>query len=251
MVRRCGPRNDGMLFLFLVFLLPGCATVTNPATGRSESIFIDTPSEIALGRNVAASVERQFPISTNPYAIDRVQLIGRRLVTVADRRDVPYRFRVVETKDINALSTPGGNIYVFSGLVRGATDDELAAVLAHEMGHIAARHAVQQLQTALGYNAIMSVVLRRENAQKVSQASDLMFGLLQLGYSRAHELEADTLAVRATARAGFNPWGLVTFLEKLKAKEGEGSAAFLRTHPLFAERIDHARQEIARLNHLR
>ncbi|MGE5307671.1 MAG: M48 family metallopeptidase [Deltaproteobacteria bacterium] len=244
-------RPDTRLFVFIltfVLFTAGCTTFYNPATGRTEAVLINTGSEVSLGRNMDAEVTRQTQLSSDPVLQNRLNTIGCRLVKVSDRKDLTYQFKVVrskDSKDVNAFSIPGGYIYIYDELMRQTTDDELAGVVAHEMGHIVARHAVKQLQTSLGYEVLMSIALGPSSSALLTQATNVVFNLVNLGYSRGDEYQADDIAVRYTCEAGFNPDGLITFFQKLqKQAQGGVQIPFLSTHPAYKDRIQRVRDEI-------
>lgn len=234
--------------LFLAFLLSGCTTVYNPATQRNENLLIDTQSEISLGRDMDLEIEKRMTILDNPQMQFRLDGISKKIAAASDRQDVIYSFKIVKDKELNAFSIPGGYVYVNSGLMNTATDDELACVLAHEVGHIAAKHSVKKLQAVMGYEIIMSIALGISGQQSISQATDIIFNIGSLGYSRQDELLADRLAVRYSKRAGFNPYGMVTFFEKLKEEEKKRGPNlkihFLSSHPDLDQRIQKVKEEI-------
>ncbi|MDD4879002.1 MAG: M48 family metalloprotease, partial [Candidatus Omnitrophica bacterium] len=136
------PSRIVVLFIILSVFLSGCATIINPATGRKEYIMIGTAEEKAIGGQVSAEIETNYKLSHDEAMIERVNRIGLSIAKVSDRQDLTYYFKVLENKEVNARSTPGGYVYVDSGLIEKANDDGLAGVLAHEVGHIAARHSV-------------------------------------------------------------------------------------------------------------
>lgn len=242
------------VYLFAICYLPfalfmsGCVTIYNPATQRRETLLIDTQSEIALGRDIDRQICRKLKVSIDPSLQQRLDSIGSRVAQFSDRKDLTYRFSVVEDKDLNAFAIPGGFIYVNSGLMSVATDDELACVLAHEIGHVAARHSVKKLQANLGYQIIMNIVLGVSNAQSLVRATNIVFNLVSLGYSRQDEYLADRLSIKYSKKAGFNPYGMITFFEKLKEearRRGPNfNLVFLSSHPPINERIKQAKNEI-------
>jgi predicted Zn-dependent protease len=178
---------------------------------------------------------------------ERLDRIGARVAAVSDRQDIIYRFKVVDNKELNAFALPGGFLYVHNSLMRSANDDELACVLAHEIGHVAARHSVKRLQSVLGYQLLSGIVFGVAGRAALHQAMDVVHELISLGYSRKDELAADDLAVRYSSRAGFNPMGMATFLEKLKgaASAGVPMPAFLSSHPAIDERIARVKAQIS------
>lgn len=231
-------------FILLACFFFGCAI--NPATQRKELIFINTANEVALGRDMDEQIRRQLKVVNDPVLLSRLESIGRKIAYASDRQDLEYKFRVVEDKELNAFAVPGGFLFVNTGLLEKANDDELACVLGHEVGHIAARHSVKRIQADLGYQIIMSIVLGgSDSAQNVSRAVDVVFNLASLGYSREDELLADKLSVKYSKKAGYNPYGMVTFFRKLKDASRGSVPVFLSSHPRIDERIASVEQEIA------
>ena len=241
-----------LLYLFIMALsLSGCATVYNPATERKELVFIDTKSEVALGKLINSNVRQDHKISQDPQLNKRVIEAGKKIVEVCDRKDLEYHFFVVDDKELNAFSVPGGYVYVNTGLLAKANDDELAGVMAHEIGHVVARHAVKHLQAALGFDIVMTIAFNKSSAVETYQALNIVYNLISLGYSREDERQADKLGVIYTFKARYDPRGMVTFFAKLKEEEKkEGGAnvpVFLRSHPALEERIKNIEKEIDRI----
>lgn len=230
-------------------LIAGCVTIYNPATERKETFFIDTNSEVSLGRDMTKQIEKKYKLSTDARLKQRVEKTGQRIAAASDRQDLQYQFNVIQDKELNAFALPGGFIYVNSGLMNAATDDELACVLAHEVGHIAARHSVKKLQATLGYQLVLSLALGVTGQQAMGSAMDVVYGLINLGYSRQDEMLSDKLSVKYAKRAGFNPYGMITFFEKLKkdseTQGGHYKPVFLSSHPATDERIQNVYNEIA------
>lgn len=235
-------------FILSIFLLTGCVTIYNPATQRKETLLIDTKSEVALGRDMDRQIQKKLKILNDPQMQYRLENIGNKVANFSDRRDLTYYFRIVKDKELNAFAIPGGFIYVNSGLMDIAIDEELACVLAHEIGHIAARHSVKKLQASLGYQIIMSIALGISQNQTMGRAMDIVFNLVNLGYSRKDELLADRLAVKYAKKAGYNPSAMITFFEKLRQEEKKRgpnfNLVFLSSHPPIKERIKNIENEI-------
>jgi predicted Zn-dependent protease len=235
------------VYILIVSLLSGCVTIYNPATQRKEIYLIDTKSEVALGNDMDQQVQQKFKILNDPQMQMRLNSIGEKLAYASDRKDLAYHFKIVQDKELNAFAIPGGYVYVNSALMNIATDDELAGVLAHEIGHIAARHSVKKLQAALGYQIILGIALGLSGQGYMGQAMNIVFDLATLGYSRNDELLADKLSVKYTRIAGFDPRGIITFFEKLKQEEKAHpnyTPLFLRSHPYMDERINQIKKEI-------
>ena len=239
-------------FGVLAMTLFGCTTIYNPATGHQETV-LNTSTEIALG-DVAKAQMGLTSLRVgrvNPEQLSRVQGIGLRVARVSDRQDVPYQFGVIREKSLNAFAIPGGTIYVHSAMVEKADDDELAAVLAHEVGHVAARHAAKHLQADLGFTVLLQIASAAGVGPGSAQLAESLYGLFRNGYSRQDELEADRLGIRYTFRAGYDPEGMVTFFEKMLAEEPgdrfSQAPVWQRSHPLTLERIAQAKKEIEQL----
>jgi len=235
------------LLIALPFLLCGCVTIYNQATGKRETLLIDTKNEVRLGSNMDRQLEGELTILDDPRMQSRLDSIGKKIAASSDRTDLDYTFRIAKDKELNAFAIPGGFIYVNSGLMQAANNDELAGVLAHEVGHVAARHSVKKLQAVLGYQIVMGLVLGTGTSQNMAKAIDIVFNLSSLGYGRQDELFADKLAVRYVKKAGYNPKGIVTFFKKLKKEEEERGGLnieFLSSHPEVDERIKRVEQEI-------
>jgi len=241
--------NNYIIFLTLSFLLSGCVTIYNPATQKKETLLIDTPNEIALGRDMDKEIRRKMKILQDPKRQNRLDNIGTKVSSFSDRKDLTYYFKIIDDKEFNAFAIPGGFIYVNAGLMDATTDDELACVLGHEIGHVAARHSVKRLQVDLGYEILLNIALGISGQQTMGKAMDIVYGLTSLGYSRKDELLADKLAVKYARAAGFNPYGMITFFRKLeeeaKKKGGNLRIEFLSSHPDLEERIKNVEKEIA------
>lgn len=239
--------------LFFVMLVSGCASLGtyNPATGRNEFIFISTPAEISMGQDIHQQLKKEYKFSTDPARLARVANIGRKLSQVSDRQDLAYQFYVIEKDEVNAFTVPGGSIYVFTGLMdKLSSDDALAAVLGHEIGHAAAKHTVKKFQAATGYNILGTILLSQlqleaQARQLVSQGSGALMGLIFSAYGRGDEYEADRLGIKYLHYAGYDKQGMVKTLEVLdQESKGDNIPVILRSHPYAKDRIIKAKEEI-------
>jgi predicted Zn-dependent protease len=245
---------QAVFFLLSVsFFLSACGTLGtyNPATGRKEFIAISTSEEVAMGQKIHQDIIQQFALSKDQSQIDRIRRIGEKLSLVSDRQDYAYRFYVVEKDDINAFTTPGGNIYFFTGLLKKLkTDDQIAAVLAHEIGHCAARHTIKKFQAAMSANLLGSILLRSIDAGAAQQITQLstsaVLNLVFSAYGRKDEYEADRLGIKYMYLAGYNLQGVIETLDVLEkeSEDKKGPPLILRTHPFVSDRIQQAQQEI-------
>src|SRR3990167_990136 len=180
--------------------LSGCATEYNVATQSEEWIYHDTDKEIKIGKSVAREIEKAYKISENPLFRNRVKQIGEKIAAVCDRKELMYYFNVIEAREekdkedideeVNAMALPGGYVYCFKGLFTAAnpTDDELACVLAHEVGHIVAKHSLKKLQGSMGYLVMKIIASQVPDAPGLTQGLDAAFFELMMGYSREDEL---------------------------------------------------------------
>lgn len=226
----------------------GCVTIYNPATQKNETLLIDTQQEVAMGCDMDKEIQQKMKILADTTLQQRLNSIGNRIAMASDRQDLRYNFKTVNDKQLNAFAIPGGYVYVNSGLMDIATDDELACVLAHEVGHIAAKHSVKKLQSVLGYQLVLNIALGISGKRATADAMDIVFNLVSLGYGRQDELLADRLSVRYSKRAHFNPYGMITFLEKLQkdanSKGTHYNPVFLSSHPDLEDRIKNVKNEI-------
>ncbi|MBI3322026.1 MAG: M48 family metalloprotease [Candidatus Omnitrophica bacterium] len=245
---------DGRWCPVLSLLVAGCVRSNfNLATQQEEYTITSTEKEVELGRKLAHRIERELTVVADEPLQMRVRSIGERIAAVCDRKELIYHFAVVEDKEVNAFSLPGGYVFINDGLIkRTAGDDELAGVIAHEVAHIAARHAVKRYESSVGMQIVQLATLaarQRGAAQGVSVAMQAA----QLAYARSDELEADRLAVKYMAAAGFAPKAMLAFLEKLHSLDWETPHYLPRgvvrphyamTHPYVPERIRAVKEEL-------
>lgn len=231
-----------------ILFLAGCSTSYNVGTQQQESLIIGTDREIRMGESVAKALEEEYELSRDPELLARLDRLGQRVADVSDRKDLIYRFAVLEEEEPNALALPGGFIYITSGLLKlSPTDDELASVLSHEIGHAVAKHTVKRIQGALGLQALQILVVASGAADPRAKAGmDVALASILTAYSQEDELEADRLGTRYLKRAGLNPQAAISFLTKLRDhtyKQPSRPFSYFRTHPYFADRIRTVRQE--------
>ncbi|MBU1928581.1 MAG: septum formation protein Maf [Candidatus Omnitrophica bacterium] len=234
--------------LLSTILLSGCSTEYNIATGKQESFYYSTDKEVQMGQSISRSLEEELKLADDPLLQKRVEDIGKKVVAVSDRKDIDYHFKVLDDEEVNALSLPGGFVYVNKGLVdKVSSDDELAAVLAHEVGHIVARHSIKKLQGVISYSFLRLLTVPLNDAGKVGTAADMAVTELLLGFSREDELLADQLAARYVKLAGYSPKAMINFLEKLEdinRRKPLRPKNYLKTHPYVPDRIRVVKEEM-------
>ncbi len=205
-----------------------------------------------MGRQIARQVRRQLSAAEEPLQ-QRVRAIGEKIAAVCDRRELVYTFTVVEDKELNAFSLPGGYVFVNDGLIKKtANDDELAGVIAHEVGHVTARHAMKRYEGNLGAQlATLAAVASRSG--RAAQGIGMALQATRLSYARQDELEADRLAVKYMKAAGYQPEALLTFMETLRKEQrshinylprGVVRPHYAMTHPFVAERVRAVKEAI-------
>lgn len=208
--------------------------------------------EREIGDQLATQINAHLPLLRDPSLTGSLTQLGDQLARASDRPDVRYSFYIVDAEEVNAFAIPGGHIYVNRGLIeRTENAAELSAILAHEIGHISARHGAQMLQRQLRTGSVVSVLYRlilgREPALLDHSALGIGGALWTAAHSRADELEADQLAVRTLVTAGVDPIGIVTLLHSLRSEEAQerGTAAqWFSTHPMSADRLRQTRDQV-------
>jgi predicted Zn-dependent protease len=235
-----------------VVVLAACSE--NAATGRRQFVLVSDEQLAGLGAQAWADLKRQTPVSSDASVQDRLARIGQRVADASGKADLDWEFLVFDSPEINAFVLPGGKVGFFRGLLDLAqSDEEVAAVMGHEVGHVEARHAAermsQQMAVQLGVQ-IAAAALSEEYGQHADEiAAALGMGALYgviLPYSRKHEFEADDLGVRLMAGAAYAPAGAVTFWERMTGDSaGREPPAFLSTHPATDERLARLRETVA------
>ena len=207
--------------------------------------MLPVETERHLGAALAAAyLADTIPVAGGP-AVDAVQLIVDRLATVADTRGTTFTVHVVENDQINALALPGGQIVVFTGLLREASGpEEVAAVLAHEIQHVIRRHGVKRLVQQYGSAALIGMAIGRGKGGRLAGHAGEM---VQLSYDREQEAEADRDGLSLLHRAALPPEAMVLFFERLIRADPVTVPEFLSTHPDTARRIEQLRQLAAKL----
>ncbi|MCX5706687.1 MAG: Maf family nucleotide pyrophosphatase [Candidatus Omnitrophica bacterium] len=235
-------------YILSTAFLSGCSTEYNVVTGKQEVYYYSTDKEVQMGQAIAKAVEKEYKSAEDPLMQKRVEDIGKKVAVVSDRREIDYHFMVLDDDEVNAVSLPGGYVYVNKGLVeKVSNDDELAGVLAHEVGHIVARHSIKKLQGMQAYSILRILVAVAPGSGEVGNAADVAFTELLLGYSREDELLADQLGARYAKLAGYDPHGMITFLEKLQAinrKRPLQERSYFKTHPYVPDRVRVVKQEL-------
>jgi beta-barrel assembly-enhancing protease len=215
---------------------------------------ISTQEEIEMGRQYAAEINRQLPIVDDPAIHRYINQLGNHIQRQPGARDIPYTFYVVNIETVNAFAVPGGFVYMNRGLIERTENlSELAGVLAHEIGHVEARHSMEMLermQAAQAGVAIGSILLGIPPEGVAGAVVDIGATAYFARHSREAENEADAIAVNLLPGVGIDPNGIVTFFQKLLEEQQRAPSRveqWFATHPLTEERIANTRDMIRSL----
>jgi predicted Zn-dependent protease len=233
--------------LAAALLLAGCYTV--PETGR-RAFVLPIYNDKEMGAAGFAELKAKGTVSNDPGANARVRRVGERIAKAvgSDLPSAEWEFVVFDdAKEVNAFALPGGKVGVYTGLLRVAeTDDELAVVMGHEIGHVTARHGAERMSeaVALAAGGLLLGAALNDNPHRDEWLAAYGVGAtvgVMLPYSRLDENEADEIGLVYAAKAGYDPKAGITFWQRMMA-ESEGKAklpVFLSTHPANADRIRH------------
>jgi predicted Zn-dependent protease len=237
----------GLILLFA--LTSGCAI--NPVSKRPEIVLTTVEREREIGLEETRKLEKQVGFLQEDKLVRYVEAIGGRLAQHSPRQDVEYHFYVVDMVPPNAFALPGGYVFVTRGLLALVnSEDELASVIGHEIGHVAARHAVRRLSLgapfaiASGLGAWATGIVSQRLGRVVGGIGNLAGGLLLAPYSREQEREADHLGQELAAAAGWDPGGMASFLHTLGREDAlvrqgrPGGLRFFDSHPSTPERVE-------------
>ncbi len=218
------------------------------STAQAQGVFrLNEKQEIEVGKRAAIEVEMEQPIIEDEEVTRYLDRLGQRLARASGRSHLRYRFRVINSDEINAFALPGGFIYVYRGLIEAADNEsELAGVLGHEIGHIVARHSVRQIRrqqlSELGVSATGPLFGRSLKAIAARHAGHTALAGMFMKHSREAEREADRLGAKNLYDAGYEARGMMTFFDKLAAvRETKPNLLeqFFATHPAPDERAEH------------
>jgi predicted Zn-dependent protease len=207
-----------LVVLCLFGLLAGCAH--NPATGRTDFVMMSEQQELEMGRTYNQQVLKENPRYADEKLQAYVQQVGERVAKHSHRSNLQYHFTVVDSPDINAFALPGGYIYIHRGLLAYLNSEaELAAVLGHEVGHVTARHSVQQQSQATAWGILGQAAAIGTGVGAAADVTNALGSVVVKGYGRDMELEADGLGAQYLARSGYDPQAMIEVIKVLKNQE--------------------------------
>lgn len=227
-------------------------TSVNPLTGETQRVALSPEQEVALGLKSAPEMAAQMGgVSRNAAAAAAVRRAGERLVARSVAAQSPYRFSfhlLADARTVNAFALPGGPIFITEGLLgQLKTEGELAAVLAHEIGHVIARHSSERLAKQQLTQGLVGALVIGTGDYTSGQLGQVVGGMINMRYGREDELESDALGVRIAAEAGYDPRAMVRVMEVLaQASGGSRQPEFFSTHPAPENRAQRIQEEIAR-----
>jgi predicted Zn-dependent protease len=231
----------GMTLLLAVFTMitGGCAST---GINAGQMNLISSAEEVKMGQDLSLEVEKEFEVYQDYEVTAYVDRVGQRLARVSDRPDIKYSFKVVKKDEMNAFALPGGYIYIYTGLLSELDDEsQLAGVLAHEIGHVTARHSTERISTMYGYQMLAGLILGENPNMWAEMVVNIFSTGGFLAYSRKNEYEADKLGVWYSSSAGYDPAGVSELLGKLHSmneREPGKLEELLSTHPPTADRIN-------------
>lgn len=256
----CSPRVIMAALMILGALVSyqfGTTEYKNEFTGRVQKLALPTPEEeIAMGLQSAPQMIREFGgESRDPKARALVAQVGQRLINGTAVQSTPYQFQfhlLGDDRTINAFALPGGQIFITAALFsKLESEDQLAGVLGHEIGHVVGRHSNQQMaKTGLinGISQGVGVLLSDGQGTGGMQVAQMLGNIVNMKYGREDENEADTLGVRFLMEAGYDPEALIGVMQILKDSAGSGGQPeILSTHPDPGNRMESIRAEIAKV----
>ena len=234
--------------------LLGCWMLA-PAGASSAAIsLISVSDEIKLGREAQNEVKKQVPELTDRAAADYVGSLGRRLAARAPGPRYPYAFSIANHRELNAFALPGGPVWINRGILHDAANEsQLAGVIAHEVAHIALRHAADQITKRLVANGLLGLlgaILGNDGGARTAQiGAQILANGYMLKFSRDDEGEADKAGMQIMQRAGWDPRGMPEFMETLRRLQGRDPVSvevFLSSHPAPGERAAALRRTLGR-----
>lgn len=246
MLRTCVPtmRARGRIrFRLCTLMVAGglalAACEAAPVTGRKQLVLLSESQATEMGLTAYQKILKENKLSTDKAQVERVRRIGKRIAVASGRTDLQWEFNVIQDDSPNAFALPGGKVGVNTGLFKVAkNDDQVAAVMAHEVGHAIARHGSERMSQQL---AVQAVVTGLGASGTLAQYSELAATAATLGvilpFSRTQEAEADHIGVIMMAKAGYDPRAAVTLWENFAKLGGSRQPEFLSTHPAPASRI--------------
>jgi predicted Zn-dependent protease len=233
----------GLCFFLIILpavLTSGCAT--NPVTHWPEIMLFSNQAEIEMGKEGNEAVWKQFGRYDDPSLQGYIDQVGQNIARVNHRQELPYHYMVVDSAVLNAFALPGGYVYINRGLLAYLNNEaQLASILGHETGHVAARHGVKKYQKAIGAQLVLASVSLATQVQGLVLGTNLLLSAILQGYSRKDERQADELGALYMYRAGYDPLEMPEFFKILNLMEKQSPTLIeqlFASHPLTPDRVE-------------
>lgn len=228
--------------LAIPFVFDNCAK--NPVTGKRQVVLMSEAQEIQMGQEADPQIVAQFGLYENPELQSFINEKGQQMASISHRPNIKYTFRIVDSEVINAFAVPGGYVYFTRGIMGYFNNEaEFAGVLGHEIGHITARHTVEQQRNAiLGQVGLIAGIIIAPDLAQFAEAASQGLGLLLMKFGRDAERESDRLGVEYSSKIGYDAHQMANFFRTLE-RQGEARGAqelpnFLSTHPNPGDRFN-------------
>jgi beta-barrel assembly-enhancing protease len=231
-------------------------------TLRNSFSDITEEEEYYIGRAVAAVILSRYPVYQNQAVTEYVNTIGQAVAVYSDRPEIysGYHFLVLDSEEVNALAAPGGFVFITKGLLERCRNEEmLGCVLAHEVGHVTAKHGLKSIKKSRLIDAFKIMgqeAARKYGSQELAELTavfenvlgDIAESLIERGYDRKYEYEADQMGMEIGARTGYDPRGMIAFLETMAVPEEESGKGWFETHPAASDRIGRLEKAVGGLD---
>lgn len=211
--------------------LGGCAT--NPVTGSNQLMLISPAEELEIGKQYAPEVEKQLKGELeNPGVQSYVSGVGKKIGRVSHNSDLEYHFTAVNDDSVNAMALPGGYIFITKGMLEKLDSEaQLAAVLAHEIVHVTAKHSASAMSNQIGIELALSAITTDKTPETAILVANVGSQLVQLRYSRSAEYEADMYGLDYMVKAGYDPNAMYEMMVMLENLNSQRPVEFFSTHP--------------------
>lgn len=257
----CSRKEVVYLFVMLI-LVSGCATIGKETYLKTntpnEQKLISVEDEVKFGHYIDAYIQNEYTVLYNSVLQQKLESIFKEIITNCDRKNLNFKLRILNSNEINAFAGSGGYVYVTTGLLDIIkTKDEFAGVIAHEIGHICARHIIKRFygtETAKNVLKIFSVLATagsvattgdRSTGQAFSDLATVVTVISIQGYSRKDEFQADSLSVKYVKRSNYNSLAIADLLKRMEKETGKKSIySLLSSHPPVKDRIENMKIQL-------
>lgn len=229
----------------------------NEVTGKTQRVSITPEQEVAVGlESTPLMIEQYGGLHPDPEGQRMVKEVGQRIVQNSDAKNTPYQYDfhlLADQNTVNAFALPGGQVFITAALItQFDSEDQLAGVLGHEIGHVVARHGAERIAKQELTQGLTGAAVIASGDYSTAQAAQMLGNLVNMKYGRDQELESDDLGVRFISQAGYNPEALISVMDILEKASGGagGQPEFMSTHPSPDNRRERIREAIEKYKNL-